>query len=52
MWRMNKWSRMDVENERMEWMWKTTIRFLLPFAKKKNLEKHSYCVFLFCMMVM
>ena len=47
MWRMNKWSRMDVENERMEWMWKTTIRFLLPFAKKKILKNTHIVSFCF-----
>ena len=49
MWRMSKWSRVDVENERAECMWTITEEDKVStFICKKKFLKYTHMCFLFC----
>ena len=48
MWRKSKWSGVDVENERAEWMWTISEEKV----KKKKFLKYTILSFCFVLMIM
>ena len=52
MWRMSKWSRVNVENELVEWMWTISEEDKVFTCVCKTFLKYTLIYFCFVLMIM